>query len=666
MTKGTIHPSRYGSRLSLIRALLVVGLLQLLQPVAAATFVTLNDGRVHVFPAECVGSVTDGDGRVTFTAIDGMDYVYNLADVLSIGGEPSRELPAISDYWIDDILNYQVVTAAHGLIDGDTIRLEVGGIGKRLTASFALTDTAAVVHVDGVEQESGVSRLRFDTDKVYTVGYPGDMILTAAADGICVMQPYGRQYIVAVDFLTDHSTTVPRVDINTADSVDITSREVFIDAQLVVDGAGVYPSMNEPVMVRGRGNASWSSNPAAKNPYRLKFAAKKRPLGLARGKNWVLLANKIYGSMLTNAIGMKAASLLGTVAANHIIPVDLYINGKYKGNYNFTEKVGFASNSVDVDDESVAVLLELDRYYDEAEGQKFRSTPRNIPVNVKSPNFVEDATPVTLGMVSERFNAFVAAVVNGEDISSHVDIDALARYLLLNELICNKEIFHPKSTFCYYDDVTDADSRLVFGPVWDLDWGCGYVGYSPASYFTQLIDYDFFNRVYNGDQYEFFSKLSRNEKLSRRMYELWCDFMAEGLDELCEFCKDYYDYAAPSLTKSQTEAYGDSVDYEIQAANAAVWLRARAEMIYHNRWVGQLQPGDVDGDGAVSMNDVVQLIYYILENQPDPFVVEKADVDGDARVTVGDVTTLISRLLAGGNLADGGFFEGKSLMKPRY
>ena len=95
----------------------------------------------------------------------------------------------------------------------------------------------------------------------------------------------------------------------------------------------------------GRGNTTWSSNPDTKNPYRLKFADKVRPLGLPKGRSWVLLANKRAGSMLTNAYGMKAASLLGTVAYNHIIPVDLYVNGTFKGSYNLTEKVGFSSNS---------------------------------------------------------------------------------------------------------------------------------------------------------------------------------------------------------------------------------------------------------------------------------------------------------------------------------
>lgn len=647
-TKSTIS-HRCCVNILLVRVVIVV--LMALAPFTllaqAGKYVTFNDGRLLVFPAECISDFHVGDDVVTITAIDGVDYTYDLADVLSIDDELTKSLPVITSYRIDKNLNYQIVNDAEAVVADDAIRIEVGGIGKWLTASFTLSESEATAFVDEVQQESEVSRLNFAQDRVYTVGYAGDKILTVMADGSCSLKPYGRRYVVSVDFLADHTASAPRIDINTEGGADITSKVEYLNAVIIIDGMGVFPSMTDSVMVRGRGNTSWSSNPAAKNSYRLKFASKKSPFGLTRGKNWVLLANKIKGSMLTNAIGMKAASLLGTIAPNHIIPVDLYVNGTYKGNYNFTEKIGFSNNSVDLPDESVAALLELDRYYDEPEGQKFRSVPQDIPVNVKSPDFSDTAIPVTLEMVSDRFNAFVAAVLNGKDLSPHVDIDALARYLMVNELICNKEIFHPKSTFCFYENVLDEDSKLVFGPVWDMDWGCGYVGFSPYSYFTQLIDYDFFNRVYTGDQYWFFRAMSKNRKLARRMFELIDAFVNEGLDELCDFCGDYYAFAAPSLHHS-IEAFADEVNYETQAANAAVWLRARANMIYRNRWIDQFDQGDVNGDGEINIADVNALIDVILSGSEDEYVLKRADVNDDGEINVADVNTLIDIIIAQG------------------
>ena len=73
----------------------------------------------------------------------------------------------------------------------------------------------------------------------------------------------------------------------------------------------------------------------------------------------MLLANAQKGSMMTGAIGMKAAQLMGCAAANHLVPVELYINGDYRGSYTFTEKIGLHNNSIDLENESRAVLLDM-------------------------------------------------------------------------------------------------------------------------------------------------------------------------------------------------------------------------------------------------------------------------------------------------------------------
>ena len=185
-----------------------------------------------------------------------------------------------------------------------------------------------------------------------------------------------RKVVVKTTFPTDAATSVPSIYINTEDGQIITSKKEYKNATIRIDGAGVYEDMAETaVQIRGRGNSSWttptsSSNP--KNPYRLKFDKKQKPLGMTKGKSWVLLANKQTGSMLTNAIGYRVAGMMGVVAANHVVPVDLYLNGEYRGSYNFTEKTGFSNNSVDIADETNATFLELDSYYDET--YKFKST----------------------------------------------------------------------------------------------------------------------------------------------------------------------------------------------------------------------------------------------------------------------------------------------------
>ena len=338
-------------------------------------YITFNDGRLYVFPSTSYKRMTRSGVDITFTAKDDVVYSYLMSDIRSIDLILTKEMPVFTSFKFNNKYNYQVYTDAVGNITDDAVNIEVAAIGKRLTASFTLSEDVARAYVAGKEQVSKESRVRFDNSCSYVVGYPGDLILSKLENGKYGMMPYGRTYSVNVDYSTYRSGSVPRIDINTVGGVNITSKDYYVDAEIIIDGAGAFPSMTDSVQIKGRGNDSWSSNPNSKNPYRLKFASKVKPFGLTKGKNWVLLANKRKGAMLSNAIGMKAASLIGTAAANHIIPVDLYINGTYKGSYNFTEKVGLAGNSIDLDDETKAALLELDLYYDEPVGQKFMSTP---------------------------------------------------------------------------------------------------------------------------------------------------------------------------------------------------------------------------------------------------------------------------------------------------
>lgn len=59
-----------------------------------------------------------------------------------------------------------------------------------------------------------------------------------------------------------------------------------------------------------------------------------------------------------------------------------------------------------------------------------------------------------------------------------------------------------------------------------------------------------------------------------------------------------------------------------------------------------VRPGDVDGDGSVTISDVTTLIDYLLSSTVT-INLGNADVDGDGKINIADVTTLIDNLLAG-------------------
>ena len=64
--------------------------------------------------------------------------------------------------------------------------------------------------------------------------------------------------------------------------------------------------------------------------------------------------------------------------------------------------------------------------------------------------------------------------------------------------------------------------------------------------------------------------------------------------------------------------------------------------------VVQVIPGDVDGDGTVSIADVSTLIDYLLSKVATGINLEAADIDGNGSVDIGDISSLIDMLLRGG------------------
>ena len=90
---------------------------------------------------------------------------------------------------------------------------------------------------------------------------------------------------------------LPVVYINTEGGQAITSKENYIDAELIVQGNETYNSKttklyNGATEIRGRGNSTWSQ---PKKPYRLKLDKKTDLLGMGKSKHWVLLANYLDG-----------------------------------------------------------------------------------------------------------------------------------------------------------------------------------------------------------------------------------------------------------------------------------------------------------------------------------------------------------------------------------
>jgi Ca2+-binding EF-hand superfamily protein len=55
--------------------------------------------------------------------------------------------------------------------------------------------------------------------------------------------------------------------------------------------------------------------------------------------------------------------------------------------------------------------------------------------------------------------------------------------------------------------------------------------------------------------------------------------------------------------------------------------------------------GDVNGDGRISVTDVISMNSYILEEEPAQFIRKVADLNGDGKVTITDMVQVIDIIL---------------------
>ena len=418
--------------------------------------------------------------------------------------------------------------------------------------------------------------------------------------------PFGRPCKVSVKYLTDHATgqyKIPTVYVTiggdttrwdysnwigmTLPDGTNTKEEWIEGCTFQLDGAGVWPDIEkvEDCEVRGRGNSSWTWDYRSKNPFRIKLPKKNKqsPFNLTKDRQWVFIANKQSGSMTSNSIAQKIAAMVDAEALCHMIPVDVYINGHYRGSYCFTEKIGIADNSVAID-EATGCLLELDDYFDET--FRFKDPTYDLPVNVKDPDFSEEDEErvVTFEAIQNSFNSLTATLKAGGNISGMIDMESWARFWLVNDLVRNVETHHPKSCYLFNENPAEGE-KWKFGPAWDFDWAFGYE--ETHDYFIYGADGDLFSAVYyqNKPGYQFYDALRNSSAGKRAYYKEWVNFMAEGrLQELLEYVDDYTEFAMPSILHNNDAEVMElnKHDYNQVAKRSKEWLTTRANYIFNS------------------------------------------------------------------------------------
>ena len=411
------------------------------------------------------------------------------------------------------------------------------------------TTNAVKVLVDEVEQKSGMTKNDFSSPVVYQ---------------FIMRNGETFQYTVKAEFLL---SAIPELTITTTDPsiAEIPSKDYYLEGTLAVNGRGGYEDYTGKTEVKGRGNSTWGY---PKKPYRLKLNKKAEICGLGKAKNYVLLANHLDPTLMLNSVAFKIGRLLELPFTNHAIPVDVVLNGIYKGSYLLTEQIEVKENRVDLD-ENNSVMWELDSYWDDE--PKFKSTAFNLPVMVKDP----DLTTEQFEYWKKDFNAFTTQFakepLEGNSYVDMIDIESVAKFLITFNLVHNMEINHPKSVFLH----KERNGKYVMGPIWDFDWAYDYEGTSNhfGRYNTPL-----FSSSMNGVGTAFFQRFLQDSRVKAIYKRTWQDFKNNKLDALLQYVDDYAVMLKPSVERN-SELWENTRSFDTKVKELKTWLRNRADYI---------------------------------------------------------------------------------------
>lgn len=333
------------------------------------------------------------------------------------------------------------------------------------------------------------------------------------------------------------SGTLPVVYINTAGGQSVTSKENYISATCYIDALSTsYPSYGsianpQTIQIRGRGNYTWTS--FDKKPYKIRLDAGSKLLGMPKNKHWALMAGADDNmGFLRNTTGYIISDLLGMRWAPHQVPVELVLNGNYQGLYFLTETIRIDSRRINITEQEDGCthpdsitggwLMEIDNYSSEGQITFNEGNGQYIMVTPKGPEML---SPAQRAYITEQLYSLNAAFY--EPTSAHwesmVDLDELAKYYLVQEIMEDCESFHGS---CYLYKDMGPDAKWFFGPVWDF--GNAFNRHQGRF----VYDHPSFDQYWIG-------QIATFPAFQTRVRELWHSFLYEDYDLLCDSIRSF-------------------------------------------------------------------------------------------------------------------------------
>ena len=428
-----------------------------------------------------------------------------------------------------------------------------------------------------------------------------------------------------------YSGTLPVLYIQTENNTPITSKEDYLQATYYLDAMGIdgYESIGsvaEPLTmeIKGRGNYTWSG--FNKKPYRIKLSDKQSLLGLTKSKHFALMAHaddaQNKKGFMRNQVGFELSRMIGISWTPATAPVEVVLNGDYIGLYFLTETIRVDKDRVNIveqeDNETNSEnitggwLVEIDNYDSDPHVTIKENDKHTMWFTYKTPEVLSQVQEEFLEEEMKRIDRLVYGDKNSDELWQYLDMDALARFYIVQEIMDNYESFHGS---CYLYREKGIGQKWLFGPVWD---------------FGSALNRDKSMYLFEGDVWHnhWIPEICKFPAFMEYVKNIWAEFYPTKFSDIFTFTSvqlTLLKSAAVSDADRWSE-YSGNKDLQKRISNVNTWLANSAKWLDEQWKSNDNSNNDNDNDnGNATPTVTVDYMYVWMGGECVEYAVTNVD-----------------------------------------
>lgn len=298
----------------------------------------------------------------------------------------------------------------------------------------------------------------------------------------------------------------------------VKGRVTLSDRTGVLFDSGEYEKSAGGMVIHVRGNTSARHE---KKPFKIKL--QKKADMLCRGdsrfndKDWVLL----QAPNLNVMEGFWVSRALGLAYTPSYQPVNVVLNGEFRGLYTLCESVSRNNSCRIATDADSGLIVEYDAYWWKEDTYLESSLVRQpIKYTIKYPD-TDELSLNQLAGISGYLLSVESSLADGS-YPSRISVPSFARWMLAQDILGNADAAGSNVFFSRYGAQTD-DNLLTMPVLWDFDHIKEEYGWAPIHtyhYFKLLLE-------------------SRNPAFRKAFVDKWRELGTSVFDSLVSSIRDY-------------------------------------------------------------------------------------------------------------------------------